>query len=111
MSVSAIGTTPLPSTAATGAKDAQKSGGAAQDQAAQITNQGTTTNPDGSTTTVITYSDGTTTTTTQAAPPKQANAAQPLPGGQPTTGGLLDASNVGQTATLLAAQEKARAQA
>src|SRR5258708_3961341 len=115
MSVSISGSTPLSNTAATAAasqKDASKAGGANQDSSSQITNQVTITNPDGSTTTVITYADGTTSTTTQKAPAGQsANAAQPTQAGQPAKNGLLDTTNIGQNAALLAAQEKATAPA
>ncbi|MGB8841342.1 MAG: hypothetical protein WCC64_09725 [Aliidongia sp.] len=109
MSVAISGSTPLPSLTPTSAKDA-KSGGADQDAAPQVSSQSVSTNPDGSTVTTIVYADGTTATTTQAAPPAQQAAAkgnQPTEGGPGAKGNLLDSSNVGQTATLLAAQEKA----
>jgi hypothetical protein len=113
MSVAISGNAPPPSLAAPGAKDA-KSDGAGQDTASQISNQTITTNPDGSTTTTIVYADGTTATTTQAAPPGQQTAAkgnQPTDAGPAAKGSLLDTSNLGQTSTLLAAQEKATAPA
>lgn len=109
MSVAISGSVPLPSPTHISAKDT-KSGGAGQDAASQISNQSVTTNPDGSTTTTIVYADGTTATTTQAAPPVQQSTAkgtQPTDAGPAAKGNLLDTSNVGQTATLLAAQEKA----
>jgi hypothetical protein len=109
MSVAISGSTSLPSLTPASPKDA-KSGGASQDTASQISSQSVTTNPDGSTTTTIVYADGTTATTTQAAPAGQQTAAkgsQPTDAGPAAKGNLLDGSNVGQTATLLAAQEKA----
>jgi hypothetical protein len=109
MTVAISGSTPLPSLTPTSAKHAG-SGGADQDAASQISSQSVTTNPDGSTTTTIVYADGTTATTTQAAPAAQQTAAkgnQPTDAGPGAKGSLLDSANVGQTATLLAAQEKA----
>jgi hypothetical protein len=108
MSVAISSSTPLPSLTPTSAKDT-KSGGADQDAAPQVSSQSVSTNPDGSTVTTIVYADGTTATTTQAAPAQQAAAKgnQPTDGGPGAKGNLLDSSNVGQTATLLAAQEKA----
>jgi hypothetical protein len=57
------------------------------------------TNADGSVTTTTEYDDGSETTATAPAPP----AAAPSRG----VPGLLNTSNAGQTATLLAAQEQA----
>jgi hypothetical protein len=116
MTVSLAAATPLtnPTQTAAAHKGGTKAGGANQDSAQQIASQATSTNPDGSTITVITYTDGTTSTTTQAAPASVAAAGkngQPGQAGQAgvsPTGGLLDTSNIGQNATLLAAQEQAK---
>jgi len=112
MSVAISGSTKLPSTPAIHAKATEQPSPAAQDAAPQISSQATSTNPDGSSTTVITYSNGTTSTTSQAAPAAPQSAAkanQTTQAGAATAGTLLDATNIGQTSTLLAAQEKARA--
>ena len=112
MTVSLAAATPLtnPTQTAAAHKGGHKAGGLDQDSAQQIANQVTTTNPDGSITTVITYADGTTSTTTQPAPGGVAGAGKNGQQGQPgvsPTGGLLDTTNIGQNATLLAAQERA----
>jgi hypothetical protein len=132
MSVSISGSNPLTNSTATAALAGQKGahragggkgGGSDQDASSStITNQVTTTNPDGSTTTLVTYADGTTATTNQPPPSGQSaalnkaqtakagaqSAGQPAQSGQPVLGGLLDTSNLGQNAALLAAQEKAK---
>jgi len=125
MSISISGASPLsssPITAATEHKGTGKGQGADKAQDAvqnqsseQIANQTSSTSSNGTTTTVITYADGTTSTTTQqgtaptqaasSSPQAQAGQNQQAPG---TAGGLLDPSNVGQNAALLAAQERAR---
>jgi len=109
MSISAIGSsatnalnqndlaTDTTSQAANGTSSA--SGGSnSSDSATTISSNITTTNADGSTQTTITYADGTTSVTTTAAP------VQPSGG----SANLLDGSNGGQLATLLAAQEQSR---
>jgi hypothetical protein len=111
MSVAITGNTTLPSTHA---KATEQPSPAAQDRAPQISSQSTITNPDGSSTTTITYSNGTTSTSSQAAPAARqpaAKANQVTPAGAATAGTLLDTTNIGQTSTLLAAQEKVTATA
>jgi hypothetical protein len=112
MSVAISGIPNPPPAAHAHAKAADQPSPAAQDTAPQISSQSTTTNPDGSSTTTVTYSNGTTSTTSQAAPAAPqpaAKANRPAQAGAATTGTLLDSANIGQTNTLLAAQETARA--
>jgi|GEM_PF-4845640 hypothetical protein len=111
MSVAISGISPLPPAASTHATPVEdsKSVAAAQEVTPQISTEVTITNPNGSTTTTITYDNGTITTTNEPAPAGPQAAANGDHPAAATQGGLLDDENVAQTATLLAAQEKASA--
>lgn len=83
--------------------------GAKGSDQSSVVNTVTTTAADGSTTTVTTYADGTT-STSSTPPTGPATSQDPPPtSGRNLPGGLFDPGNYGQAATLLAAQEQARA--